>query len=75
MTLRRTSLTAYAPAMREADPRGAHGLARREWHNTGAVVLLPDQIARLDWQDRELVRAVAAKIYGPRPQQETGRNG
>lgn len=69
----RSSLTRFAPLMREADPNGAHRIAKRNWHDTGAVVLLPDQIARLPWQDRELVNALAKKLYGTR--QETKRNG
>lgn len=61
-----TSLTRHAASMRDPDPDGARLLAARKWHEDGSVVLLPAQIATLDWQDRELVRAVAAKIYGPR---------
>ena len=34
----------------------------------GDVVLMAADVARLEWQDRELIRAVAAKIYGPRGQ-------
>lgn len=71
--MNRTSLTRYASGMRDADPNGAHRLAKRHWHQTGAIILLPDQIAKLDWQDRELVNAIAAKLYGTR--QETNRNG
>lgn len=52
--------------MRDPDPDGPRKLAARQWHASGAIVLLPDSIARLDWQDRELVRAIAAKLYGPR---------
>lgn len=61
-----TSLTKYAASMRDPDPDGARKLAARQWHETGAVVLLPESIARLDRLDRELVQAIAAKIYGPR---------
>lgn len=61
-----TSLTRYAPQMREADPNGARRIAKQKWHATGAIVLLPDQIDRLGWQDRELVKAIAARIYGTR---------
>jgi hypothetical protein len=61
-----SSLTRYAPRMRDADPNGAHRIAKRQWHESGAIVLLPDQIARLPWQDRELVQRIAAKQYGPR---------
>jgi hypothetical protein len=59
-------MTRFAPVMRDADPNGAHRIAKRQWHDTGAIVLLPDQIARLPWQDRELVQGIAAKQYGPR---------
>lgn len=62
----RTSLTPYAPAMRDPDPAGAMRLAARKWHDDGTIVLLPASIDRLDWQDRELVRSIAARIYGPR---------
>ena len=67
------SLTRYAPLMREPDPNGAHRIAKRTWHETGAVTFLPDQLARMSWQDRELLNGIAKKLYGPR--QETNRNG
>lgn len=67
------SLARFAPLMREVDPNGAHRIAKRQWHDTGAIVLLPDQIARLAWEDRELIQRIAAKQYGPR--QEFQRNG
>jgi hypothetical protein len=60
------SLTRFAPLMREPDPNGAHRLAKRHWHEQGAVTFLPDQIARMNWQDREFLNAIAAKQYGPR---------
>lgn len=63
---RTTSLTRYAPQMREADPNGPHRIAKRQWHDSGAIVLLPDQIARMGWQDRELVKAIATRLYGKR---------
>jgi hypothetical protein len=63
---RTTSLTRYAPAMRDADPCGAHRLAKRHWHETGAVTFLPDQIAKMGWQDRELLNAIATRLYGKR---------
>ena len=62
----RSSLTRFAPLMREPDPNGAHRLAKRQYHQTGAVTFLPDQMAKMSWQDRELVNAIAAKIYGKR---------
>lgn len=61
-----TSLTKYAASMRDPDPDGARRLAARKWHEDGTMVLLPDSLARLDRLDRELVQAIAAKIYGPR---------
>lgn len=63
---RTTSLTRYAPQMREADPCGPHRIAKRQWHETGAAVFLPDQIKAMSWQDRELVLAIATRLYGKR---------
>jgi hypothetical protein len=67
----RTSLTRYAPLMRETDPNGAHRIAKQQWHDIGAIVLLPDQIKRLAWQDRDLLNGIAAKLYGPRQENKT----
>jgi len=65
--INRTSLTRFAPAMQtEVDRAGARKLAARQWRIDGTIVLLPDSIQKLDPLDRELVRAIAAKIYGPR---------
>ena len=69
----RSSLSRYAPLMREADPNGAHRVAKRAWHERGAVAFPEDMIARMPWEDREFLRRIAAKNYGPR--QETKRNG
>lgn len=66
MSYSRGSLTPYAAQMRDPDERGAHRLAARMWHTEGAVVLRPESIARLDPLDRDYVRAIAAKLYGPR---------
>lgn len=62
----RTSLTRYAPLMRDEDPTMPHRMATAAWHQTGMVVITPESIARLDWQDRELVQAIATKLYGKR---------
>lgn len=64
--INRTSLTPYAASMQDPDPAGARKVAARQWRIDGTIVLLPDSIQRLDPLDRELVRAIAAKIYGPR---------
>jgi hypothetical protein len=62
----RSSLARYAPLMRDADPNGAHRLAKRQYLQTGAVTFLPDQIAKMSWQDREFLNAIAARHYGKR---------
>ena len=68
MTLSRTSLTSYAHQMRDPDPCGHMRLAKRRWHTHGDIVFTADQIAAMNWQDRELLRAAAAKQYGKRKQ-------
>lgn len=62
----RTSLTKYAPLMREPDEDGPKKLAARKWHEDGSIILLPGSIQRLDPLDRDLVNAIAAKLYGKR---------
>lgn len=62
----RTSLTRYAPPMRDEDPNAPRKMAAAAWHQTGMVVITPESIARLSWQDRELVQAIAQKLYGKR---------
>lgn len=64
--LSRTSLTPYARFMQEPDENGAKKMAARQWHQTGAVVILPDSIARMTWEDRDFLNAIAARLYGPR---------
>lgn len=64
--IHRTSLTRYAASMRDPDPDGARRLAKELWHRDGSIVLMADQINRMSWQDRELVRALAARLYGER---------
>lgn len=62
----RTSLTPYAAQMRDPDENRAHKLAARLWHDEGAIIIRAPSIARLDWQDRELLTALATKLYGKR---------
>ena len=62
----RTSLTPYAHLMRDEDPTGARRMAARKWHEDGTIIFLPDSIARLPWEDRELVLKIASKLYGER---------
>lgn len=69
----RTSLTRYAPLMRDPDPNGPHALSIRKWHEDGSLVLRAEQIAKLDWQDRELLNAIGARLYGPRQTKDQSR--
>lgn len=64
--MNRNFLTPYAPLMRDVDEAGARKFAAKLWHENGMVIFLPDSIERMDWQDKELVRALAAKLYGQR---------
>jgi hypothetical protein len=62
----RTSLTPYAHLMRDEEENGARRMAARKWHEDGTIILLPDSIERLAWQDQELIRGIAARVYGER---------
>lgn len=62
----RTSLTPYAASMRDPDPQGAHRLAAEVWHRDGSIVIRAESKARLDRLDRDLLDAIAAKLYGKR---------
>jgi len=62
----RSSLTKYAPLMRDPDPDGARRMAARKWHEDGSIILLPESVERLPWQDRQIVQGIAAKLYGQR---------
>lgn len=63
---RTTSLTRYAPKMREPDPCGAERLAKRHFHENGAIAFSAAQLRRMPWQDRELLERIAEKHYGRR---------
>lgn len=62
----RTSLTPYAPLMRDPDENGAHKLAARKWHEDGTLIVRRESLDRMDWQDRDLLNAIGARLYGPR---------
>lgn len=62
----RTSLTPYAPLMRDVDEEGAKKMAARKWHEDGSIILRAESIKRLDPLDRDLLNAIAAKLYGKR---------
>lgn len=58
----RSPLAPYAASMRDPDPAAARRLARQAFHDTGFIVLDPKWIQ--SWGDRELIRAIAAKVHG-----------
>lgn len=58
----RSALAPYAASMRDPDPATARRLARQAFHETGFIVLDPAWVQ--SWGDRELVRAIAAKVHG-----------
>jgi hypothetical protein len=41
-------------------------MAARKWHEDGSIILLPESVERLPWQDRQIVQGIAAKLYGQR---------
>ena len=62
----RTSLTPYAASMRDPDPDGADRYAREAWHRHSVVVFTAGQLARMPWQDREILTSVAERVHGKR---------
>ncbi|MEO0699970.1 MAG: hypothetical protein AAFY81_09700 [Pseudomonadota bacterium] len=64
--MKRTSLTAHAPSMRDPDPDGAHKLAARVWHDEGSLIIRKASMDRMSWEDREFCKALGAKLYGKR---------
>lgn len=66
MSINRTSLTPYARLMQDPDENGARRMAARKWHEDGTVILMPESMRRLPWQDRDLIEKIVAKIYGER---------
>ncbi|WP_260927401.1 hypothetical protein [Novosphingobium sp. 9] len=59
----RTSLTRYAPQMRDADPQGPRRAAKEAWLRHGIVVIQPGDVSGMD---RELVEAIARRLHGAR---------
>ena len=47
---------------------------RDGWREQGLLAVLLED-ARLTWPERELVRQLGEKLYGPRPSDEGGRHG
>lgn len=62
----RTSLTRYAPLMRDVDEDGPHKLAARMWHERGDVALMRASLEKMSWEDRAFCEALASRLYGRR---------
>ena len=62
MTEPRSYLGRYRPE--PIDPEAAK---RRGWRAHG-ILVVAERDPRLTWPERELVRQLGAKLYGPRPE-------
>ncbi len=51
--------------------RAPDEVKRAGWQDQGVLVIAEDD-PRLSWPERELIRQLGAKLYGPRPGQEVG---
>ncbi len=49
--------------------RGTDQVKRDGWQEQGVLVVAEDD-QRLSWPERELVRQIGVKLYGPRPTKE-----
>jgi len=54
--------------------RDPEQVKRDGWREQGVLAISADD-ARLTWPERELVRQLGEKLYGPRPSDEGGRHG
>jgi hypothetical protein len=63
VTLRRTSLTAFAASMRNPDPRGAKRAAQELYDVHGVVVIFPGDTDRVD---QMWIEAIGRRLYGKR---------
>lgn len=59
----RTSLTRFAPQMRDPDPDGPTHAAKRAWHEYGILTILPGQLHGLD---RDFADALGNRLWGKR---------
>ena len=62
----RTSLTPFAASMRDPDPGGARKFAAKAWRDLGTAAFTAEQLRGMDRLDRELIEAVATRLYGRR---------
>ncbi len=51
------------------DRRDAEQVKRDGWREQGVLVVAEDD-HRLSWPERELVKQLGAKLFGPRPDKE-----
>lgn len=61
-----TSLTRYAPLMRDPDPCGPERLAKRLWHDEGTIVITRAQFEKMKGMERLMVEGIATGLYGKR---------
>lgn len=54
--------------------RDPEQVKREGWHEQGLLAVSLED-TRLTWPERELVRQLGEKLYGPRPSDEGGRHG
>ena len=54
--------------------RPADEIKREGWHEQGILVIAAED-GRLTWPERELVRQLGEKLYGPRPAEQRAARG
>lgn len=60
-----TSLTRFAPLMREPDPAGARRAAKQLYDERGILVIFPDDV-RDGKIDQMWIEAIGKRLYGGR---------
>ena len=68
------SRLAYLPRGYGGQRRDAEQVKREGWFEQGVLAVSLDD-HRLTWPERELVRQLAEKLYGPRPLGKEARHG
>lgn len=59
----RSSLGAYAPNFREADPANGRSAGAKAWHELGLLVANPDHFS---WSGATQIKQLAEELYGKR---------
>ena len=65
---------AYFPQGFGGQRRDPEQVKREGWHEQGVLAVAADDV-RLTWPERELVRQLGEKLYGPRARRPEARNG